>query len=170
MAAGLLQLPRHPVRSSYPGRKVRGTLRVGRRLTDAIVRFGRWSAGADVRPLVDDERLIIQGGLASLLQGLFPGTGSLRLTDRRLIYMPFRAPYIPAFFRGLPVVEIQLSDIVALRKGRWLRRLWGPFWGVVPFVVELRDGRALTVQAPFPGTWQREIADAAKLGPTDWPS
>jgi len=127
-----------------------------------LERFTLWSMRADVRPLGEGEEILIEG-LAGFMQSIWPRSGWLRLTNRRLIYMPAKPRYIPLMFSRLPVVELDVGDIVGLGKRRWLRSLWGQWPGVPPFVVEMRDGTTYTFQALPPGLWRREIAKAAGL-------
>lgn len=132
------------------------------RLAQGITRLGRWSIRSDLLPLAAGERVVIES-LATHMQGPWLRQGWLRITNMRLIYMPAKAPYVPKLLSRLPVVEIELGEVVALGERHWLRRLWGGFPGVAPFVVELRDGTSYTFQTLFPGMWRREIAKAAGL-------
>ena len=132
-----------------------------------FLRFTRWSERANIRPLRRDELIIFEGGLTYVLGGLeylgrwqrwihkivAPG-GWLQLTDQRLIWMPHRS---------LPVIELELADIVAVDRGRggWLKRLWVFYLPL--FRVDLRNGRTYLFQAPFGGTLRKAIAKAAGL-------
>ena len=137
-----------------------------------FARFARWTGRADIRPLRDDE-LIITEALAYVLAGLEslgrwhrwtqkikPPEGWLQLTDQRLIWMPTSPRYFPP--SSLPVIELELADIVAVVRGRggWPRRLL--FFYMPLFRVDLRSGETYLFQA-FGGTVRKAIAKAAGL-------
>ena len=141
--------------------------------TGRFARFARWSGRADIRPLRDDELIITEtlayvlAGLESLgrwnrwTQKIKPPEGWLQLTDQRLIWMPTNPRSFPP--SSLPVIELELADIVAVVRGRggWPRRLWVFYMPL--FRVDLRNGQTYLFQAPFGGTLRKAIAKAAGL-------
>ena len=141
-------------------------------LVGRLNRLNRWAQRADVRPLREDELIIYESGTAFVLAGfeslsrwqrwtqkIFVPAGWLRLTDQRLIWMPDSPRYFPP--SALPVIELELADIVAVVRGRggWPRRRW-----YLPlFRIDLRNGKTYLFQAPFGGTLRKAIAKAAGL-------
>ena len=131
-----------------------------------FARFARILGGGHVRPLREDELIIFEGmayvlaGVESLrswrrwIHKIVAPFGWLQLTDQRLIWMPHRS---------LPVIEVELADIVAVDRGRggWLKRLWVFYLPL--FRVDLRNGRTYLFQAPFGGTLRKAIAKAVGL-------
>lgn len=145
-----------------------------------FVQFNRWITRTDVAPLRDDEFIQFEAlsWFASGLQprhrwqrwtnSMMPPTGTLRLTDHRLTWMPWSWRYLPRL-APLPIVDIELDEIAELdgSGGRVIHRILLPFIPRIRLV--LRDGSSYLWAAYWGGTLRKKIAEVAGVQAADAP-
>ena len=108
----------------------------------------------ELPPLPDGEEIVLDS-VASHLRGW--GTqGRLVLTNRRLVYLPWRLRVLPQSV-GQGKLDIPIRGILSVQRRPWMRGLWGGFPGFPVFTIRAEDGTEYTFQTAWAGGWCREI-------------
>ncbi|HEX6030221.1 MAG TPA: hypothetical protein VFY90_02240 [Tepidiformaceae bacterium] len=126
-----------------------------------VERFTRLSDRvARIRFQLEPGESYVVTGLAVRIATFPKAPGSLRLTNRRLIYIPPRG--FGQFLRrpAPPATVVDLSQIETVSGGSRWRSLSSGLWAARELVVSLKDGQRLRLRAYGASQWRDLIVQA----------
>jgi hypothetical protein len=126
-------------------------------MKSVLRRLKSWALGESAVVVPEDEHVIIRAP-GSLSQERFDGDGIVVLTDRCVRYRErtrWRLFGVNAYRRA--EINIPLHKISTISRGQRVSALAGGFPGLVPFTLELTDGRKFVLQTVGADQFQAKL-------------